>query len=273
MSVKYGILSLLAVVIISVLAVKNYETWTAPAATVERPVLRKMAVKAETPPAPQGQKGTDSLQSCILVAQKNLFTPDRKEFPIVVPAAVGGDGARESKKPIVRPQIVLYGVTIIGDYQSASLSSPGRPLKKGEREVMTLKVGESLGEYKLAKVMQDRITLEAPGDSFDVMLYTPKQRTYAKTELKPAMVTSTAAAPPGAPTAPAAPRPGVAQPSPQGSIAESHLPRPVTPAATPSVTPRARRWSPPSSSGSAPAPSPLAPPGQSSSGPPMSIGP
>jgi hypothetical protein len=31
-----------------------------------------------------------------------------------------------------------------------------------------------MGGYKLAKIMPDRITMEAPGDSFDVLLYDPK---------------------------------------------------------------------------------------------------
>ena len=39
---------------------------------------------------------------------------------------------------------------------------------------MTLKIGEKIGEYKLAKILPDRITMEATGDSFDVLLYDPK---------------------------------------------------------------------------------------------------
>lgn len=75
---------------------------------------------------------------------------------------------------MVRPQIVLYGVTIFGDYQSASVVNPGRPLRKGERETLTIKIGEKIGEYKLAKVLSDRITLEAEEDTFEVLLYDPK---------------------------------------------------------------------------------------------------
>jgi FKBP-type peptidyl-prolyl cis-trans isomerase len=75
--------------------------------------------------------------------------------------------------------VILYGVTIAGDFQAASLVNPGRPLKKGERETMTVKIGEKIGEYKLAKIQPDRITMESNGDSFEVLLYdsrNPKKR-------------------------------------------------------------------------------------------------
>jgi hypothetical protein len=58
---------------------------------------------------------------------------------------------------------------------------------------MTLKIGDKVGEYTLAKILSDRISLEAPGDTFEVLLYDarmPKKRMEVKTETKPAAVTS-----------------------------------------------------------------------------------
>ncbi len=69
----------------------------------------------------------------------------------------------------------LSGVVISDDYQAASVSSPGRVLRKGERETMTLKLGDKIGEYKLAKIGNDRITMETAGDSFEVLLHDPKK--------------------------------------------------------------------------------------------------
>jgi hypothetical protein len=152
------------------------------------------------------------------MAEKNIFSPERKDFPIIKPPM-----AEAPKKPPARPKIILYGVTVVGEYQAASLANPGRPLQKGERETFTVKLGERIGEYKLAKVSSDRISLEAEGDSFEVLLYdstTPKRRMDVRTETKPTTVISTQPTPavpvpgsiPGAPplpipTAPAKPVP------------------------------------------------------------------
>lgn len=247
---RYGILCLLALFIIIILTFKNYETWTAPlGVSLEKAAPRRASVKPEGPQPPGDQKvptATPSIASYIFVAEKNPFHPDRKEFPVFATA----EPPKEVKKPIVRPQVTLYGVTIVGDYSSASISYPGRPLQKGEREVLTVKVGDRVGEYKLAKILEDRIGLETPEDSFEVFLYdarAPKKRVYAKTENKPAAVTSTVPGPPEPPKPGGPPAAGSQQPmgAPvQPGITQAPMPRPVTPAATPSS--RTRRFYAPS---------------------------
>ena len=190
MSLKYGILCLLLSFIVLILVLKNVDIWTHP---LELPpgkgAEKKAEKKPEAPAMVREPKDTTSIKSYILISEKNIFHPERKEFPIL---------QVEGKKPVVRPQVVLYGVTITGDYQTATLANPGRPLKKGERESMTLKTGDQIGEYKLAKIALDRITLEAGEDSFEVLLYdprAPKKRVEVKTETKPATVTSAQPAP------------------------------------------------------------------------------
>jgi hypothetical protein len=243
MSLKYGVLSLLAVFIAFFLIFKNYETWTLPFEVVHRKVAadkgaaKKSGVKIEHPPTMEGQPDTTSFQSFIFVAEKNIFRPDRKDFPIVAPPP--GSPGSEVKKPMVRPQIILYGVTIAGDYKSASIAHPGRALQKGEREIMTAKIGDRVGDYKLGKILPDRIALEAPEDNFEVLLYdpkVPKKRIVAKTENKPATITSTlptSAATPAARPQPAPP--GVGQPGETitGRVTETVAPGPLTPAPVP----------------------------------------
>jgi len=204
MSLRHGILGLLLVFSVLLLGIKSYEIWTLPIQLVpEKGESKKQVAKIESPPAAVDKKDPTSIQSYIFVAENNIFSPERKEFPVIVPPSAG-----EVKKPIVRPPVTLYGVMIGEDDQLASVSSPGRQLRKGERELMTLKVGDRLGDYKVAKILADRITMEAEGDTFEVLLYdpkTPKQRTYVKTETKPPTVTSTLptpAAPVAPPTAP-----------------------------------------------------------------------
>jgi len=226
---RYGVLSLLAFIIILLLVFKNYETWMLPVKVApERSATQKPVAKVENPPTQMGQKESTPVEDYIFIAEKNLFTPERKEFPVFTPPS------QEVKKPVVRPQITLYGVTIGENYQSASISYPGRPLQKGEREIMTVKIGDRIGDYKLAKILPDRIGLEAPEDNFEVLLYdarTPKRRVVARTENKPAAVTSTL------PTPAQPPRPAPARVAGTGAIggkiSEMPGPRPVTPAPIP----------------------------------------
>lgn len=229
MVLRYGVLSLLVLFAIFILALKNYETWTLPIEVLpEKGVTKKSVEKIESPPAGIGQKESTDIQSYIFVSQKNIFSSERKEFPIIA-------SPQQGTPPIVRPQIILYGVTMAGDYQSASIVHSGRPVKQGERQMMSVKLGDQIGEFKLAKIFPDRITMEATGDSFEVLLYdprVPKQRTYARTEARPATVTSTL---PGASTLPAVAPPPTSAPIP-GAIA-GLPPGAIPPQATQTITP------------------------------------
>jgi len=259
MSLKYGIFCLLLSFIVLLLVLKNVDSWTHPLEfPPEKGTEKKGEKKPEAPPMVREPKDTTSIKSYILISEKNIFNPERKEFPVL-----GGN----AKKPLVRPQIVLYGVTIAGDYQAASIVNSGRPLTKGERELMTAKIGDQVGEYKLAKILSDRITMEAEGDSFEVLLYDPrmpKRRMDVKTEVKPATITSTqplpaprTAGPPPfmAPTGgpvPASPLPSIGASKPTASGEQMATPpptSPVIPTSPPADIRRGRRplYTPPTS--------------------------
>ena len=225
MSFRHGILILLLFFFVVLLGLKNYEVWTLPIELVPvKGETKKVGAKVETPSATGGKKEPTPIESYIFVAEKNIFTPERKEFPVIAPPSVA-----EVKKPIVRPQVILYGVTIVGDYESASVTNPGRQPRKGERELMTLKIGDRVGDYKLAKILPDRITMEAEGDTFEVLLYdpkVPKQRAYGKTEVKPATITSTLATPaaPGAAPVASSARPPAVAPARPSPVAPTRPP-------------------------------------------------
>jgi hypothetical protein len=245
MTLRHGVLCLLALVTIVLLAFENYETWTAPIEPVSQKAgSKKAGVKPEGLKSPVDQKNPDarpSIASYVLIAEKNPFHPARKEFPIPEAPKV------EVKKPIVRPQVTLYGVTIVGDYQSATISYPGRALQKGERETITVRIGDQVGEYKVSQILQDRIGLKTEEDSFEVNLYdnkVPKKRTPVKTENRPAAVVSTAPGPPGT--------------IPEGA---NPIPRPMGASEAPKVPPLPPGMTPtPSASGVMP-PAPFQPPG------------
>ena len=210
MSSKYGLLSFFILGLVLLLIFKNYEVWTQPIEWVpEKNIGMRPPSKPQSKPEVLStfgtQKNPTSVKSYISIAEKNVFSPERKDFPIPM-----GNGKRQ----LVRPQIILYGVTIAGDYQAASVANPGRPLQKGERETFTVKKGERIGEYKLVKILSDRVTLEAEGDTFEVLLYDQsmgKRRSDIRTESKPATITSTHPVP--STPVPAAPMPALPTPS------------------------------------------------------------
>jgi len=237
MSSRYGVLCFLLFFVVLLLAYENYETWSRPIQwAVQKEGVKKTEGKGEPSPVFEAVQKLFPSDSVLQISQNNIFNPDRKEFPVL------GSGAAEQAKPVVRPQIVLYGVMIADDYQTASIINPGRPMLKGEREIKTLKVGDRVGEYIITKILPDRITVEAPGDSFEVFLYdskTPKKRSEVKTTSRPAEVTSTlpgpstAPAPPGIPPAISAQPPPSAPEKARDRVIEGQVPRPATPAPVP----------------------------------------
>jgi len=237
-SLRYGILNILVFVIIILLASKTYEAWIDPVeVTPEKEGIRKTLEKVKSPAIAGDKKESSNLPSHMIISEKNIFSPERKEFPTQT--------RPEVKKPVVRPQISLFGVTLADDYQSACIGNSASPVKKGEREAMTVRIGDRIGEYKLAKILPDRIALEAMEDTFEVLLYDPakpKKRIYAKTESKPATITTTI---PASSATSASPQiiPAQEPPKTAASIRErttrTPLPRPAPPA--PSPSPRSRR--------------------------------
>ena len=231
MTGRYGVLSILLFFIVLILGYENYAIWSSSTPRVaKKEGARRVEGKTDPPPGSASPEEPASREGVKVIAEKNIFNPERTEFSSQAAASMG--------KPVTRPQITLSGVVMAGDYQVATIINPGRPLYKGERETKTIRVGEMVGEYKLTKIMPDRIVMEGGEDSFEVLLYdprSPKRRVEVKTPTKPATITSPS---PPAPT-PTTPPPAVA-PSP--GTPTSPIPRPATPIPLPrptTPTPRA----------------------------------
>lgn len=262
MWLKYGIANLLIVTIIILLASITYRTWTEPVdLLLGIGAVRHPSPRVEIPAVMPEKKEPSDISAYKIISEKNIFSPQRKDFPVQT-----GTGMN---KPAVRPQIVLNGVTIASDYQSASVINPGRALRKGERETLTLRTGDRIGEYKLAKILPDRIVLEATEDSFEVLLQdpdNPKKRIYARTETKPATTTSTVPASPVASAVPSA-SPVATSPQQATTRGEPEVQKAIqpkvarTPPATPYPIPTLRSRSAPTSASTPRSPAtPIAPP-------------
>jgi hypothetical protein len=176
-----------------VFAAENYETWFHP---IDLPWHKESGpgtswAMYKIPPMEASAEEPASARSYQLIAEKNIFSPERKEFSAPT-------GPPVPQKPVVRPQILLYGVAIGEGYQSATVVNPGRTLRKGERETLHLTVGEKIGEYRLAKIFPDRITMEGNGDTFEVLLYdskNPKRPMEPRPKKEPGMIAGLQTAP------------------------------------------------------------------------------
>ena len=197
-------INFLLILIVFFLAVKNYAEWTDSKPREKEVAVAKQKTMTSPGSAPTAEKkGSLSSASFKVISEKNLFSPERKEFPVPMTA--------EGKSAPVRPNVTLYGVTIGREFQSAVIANPGRKLEKGERETMTVKVGDKVGDYSVAKILEDRITMGSNGDSFDVLLYDParqKKRPVVAATPKPGQVTPPAPKPPAPVPIPPTPQVG-----------------------------------------------------------------
>lgn len=168
---KYAIINFLLVLIIVFLVMENYKQWTKPAPVAKENVLvkQKTAALPSASPSAAAKKEVPAPASFKSVSDRNMFSPDRKEFPIPLVAEAAKKAAAS-----VRPNVQLFGVAIGEGFQSAVITNPTR--RPNERETLTVKEGDRVGEYKVAKIVDDRITLESSGDSFDVLLYDPSKQ-------------------------------------------------------------------------------------------------
>jgi hypothetical protein len=226
MSRTLYLINFILIVLVIFLAAKDYEEWTQTERGGTEGIVSKAKTGTVAAPAPTLAKGEAiDRKNFKSVSEKNPFSPDRKEFPI--PLGPGGSG--DARKPLARPNITLYGIVLADEFSSAVINNPVRRAEKGERDTMSVKIGDKVGEYRVANILGDRINLEAEGDSFDVLLYDP-----AKPK-KPPVVTpppAPAARPSPTPTTP--PRPmtppsaGVSRPSPSppAGIGKAPLPPP-----------------------------------------------
>ena len=212
----YWVIDFFLIVIVLFLLMKNYDEWIRPKPEGKGAVASKPKLATPPIPVPAAKKG-EGLGPAVfkMISEKNLFSPDRKEFPVLA-----GPDAKDARKPMVRPNLTLYGVVIGNQFGSAMISNPTR--KDKERDTLTVRVGDKVGEFTVARILEDRITLESSEDSFDVLLYDaskPKKRV-VPLPLTPAPVRPSGPAPGMRPASGPSPG-GIPTPSPSPGIGAS----------------------------------------------------
>lgn len=240
----YGFLNFLLSIIIIFLFIKNYETWTKhDAGSPGKEESKRSESKGEVIPLLFSlNKPKFDASSLPNIAQKNIFHPERRDFVSLSPE-------QPKTTPINRPQLQLQGILITDEVQKASLTLQGKSLAKGEKATKTLNLGDQIGEYKLTKILPDRIVLEAPGDVYEVFLYdlkSPKKRMEIRTATRPPEPLRSSPGGPGPTTRTPPPLPQIPQPPirPTREIQPPTYPPPsskVTPALPSSLLPSPRR--------------------------------
>jgi hypothetical protein len=114
-------------------------------------ILKPAAPAKVTPPAPARPAGPVQPGSYLDAAARYLFSPDRNPTVVV-----------EAPKVKPRPALPqLYGVMDIGEGPVALMST------KGEERHRPVRIGETIGEFKLLAAGPDRITLEWDGQAIE----------------------------------------------------------------------------------------------------------
>jgi hypothetical protein len=179
-------------------------------------------VKVPAIPVPAEADGPN-MQNFAVVAEKNLFHPERKIPPEIKDEA------------LQKPDVILYGTLITENMSIAYLEDKKAPYStagRGQRQ-LTLKKGEKVSGYTLQEIDEDRITLVKGDDRIVVRLESPDKRKSGEASARPATP-----AVPGRPAADRPPPPPSIVPTPQPSTS----PRPsVSAPAAPTVPFPSRR--------------------------------
>jgi hypothetical protein len=198
MSIKIWILNLMLIGAITFSAIKIHDVWvqkneTVVSKTVNQKVnpeadARSVTFKRKTPPEATYKN----------VVDKNLFSPDRKEYlPEEPPLEEEEPAAEKAAEPEIKPfegfgrKVTLYGVLIAGEKKMALISNPER--KQGASKDIWVRTGDSILEVKqrnevlsikVEEILVDRLIVnDGTKNKYEVLLYdkdNPKRREQIK---------------------------------------------------------------------------------------------
>jgi Type II secretion system protein C len=209
------------------LAVQLADTWRTPRAPV--PTEASKVAVTEPPPTPPPVAARSSSAATGVIAERNLFSPGRREVAPEPPRTAMVPAAPPAPKPR------LYGVVIRPDGRSRAF------LEDAQRNrVFAYAVGDAVAGGRLERIEPDRVVLSRGGETLEVLLRDPT---------KPKPPAPPAGPGTGVPPSPAFPRGG----PPAGIVppAATPSPRPGEPASVPTAPPGRR---PPVRAGRPPTP-------------------
>ncbi|MEW5745807.1 MAG: hypothetical protein AB1805_10290 [Nitrospirota bacterium] len=125
------------------------------------PIPAKAVVeeKKEEPAAGSEQHAIPPLMEYTVIAEQNVFHPDRKIPPL-----------KQPEKVVPKPEFVLYGTLVTDTVSLAYLSDKKAPRStpgRGQRQT-ALKIGDSLSGYTLKEVHHQKVVMVRGEDRVEV---------------------------------------------------------------------------------------------------------
>lgn len=163
-----------------------YKVWSAgDNAAVEIAEAQKPPRQAEDSIA---KKVTLSESAYETIAKNDLWNPDRVEVKPEKPQP----GPEVKKLSTSVKSIALYGVIITGGYKAALVAK--LDVKPGEKKMQWIKVGDTLGSFKVIEIKQESIIVVEGDNQYEVLLYDkdkPKEwSALSKKETKPTVISA-----------------------------------------------------------------------------------
>ncbi len=152
-----NILNILLVVVLVILSVIAYQKLES-ASEVKVTIEQKTELEKKKTPSPSLEKRVQPLTEYTVISEKNLFHPERRPVQI----------KEEPKREVKKPDIILYGTVVSGDYRIAfieDLKNPRRTPGRGKRQT-PVRVGDSIGPFTVKEIGDDYIILSSSGTEF-----------------------------------------------------------------------------------------------------------
>ncbi|MCP4351778.1 MAG: hypothetical protein GY795_40465 [Desulfobacterales bacterium] len=186
---KIWIFNILLVACAVFFGIKAHDTWTGNDNT---PPKKQEVKKAKPGPVKRIAKQRTAPESAYkVVADRNLFSPDRIEFIPEEPETEEEPEPEVKQLRVSGRTITLYGVIITDDYTSALINNPVRGEDEGRFK--WIKEGDSIGDISVTSIRKESILLAENDKKYEILLYDKKKigkSNIAKKEVKPTIIIS-----------------------------------------------------------------------------------
>ncbi len=143
------------------------------------PAAKKQTASTAAAPEKPADSKTPSPSDYFIIAEQNIFHPERK-IPV----------EKKEAAPLPKPEFVLYGTLILDDVRIAYMEDKKAPQNaptRGKKQI-PLKMGEALSGFTLKEIDADKVVMVRGDEKIAVNLNDP-----AKSKAREAAATATAA--------------------------------------------------------------------------------
>lgn len=169
MKSKIWLINTVLVLCLMLMGMNAWQVWTG-----EMPE-QQMPEKKEVPePSPQIRAGTDRHvpeSRYTVIAEKNLFDPERKE-DLPEEAEKAADSGKQENIP--RQNLLLHGVVLMRDYRKALVQTSGTGA--GQKENRWVKTGDEIASLKVSAIQKESIIVSDGAKEYEILLYDGKSR-------------------------------------------------------------------------------------------------